>query len=235
MKTDALQLVSRYSLPPNSLGYCGKGSAPERFKTCIRTGRCSGVEDEVSHFIVLNPYLETLKEITGLDKFSYENIEAYWLGNDELKKAKPEHYDLLLDYFLKQGVPDFFVEELKENPPKKFIPNHLFQVLHVGVGKSSGAVPFNLESINSCMIRWGKVLEIGDKILKIELNSLKKVNGKYKLKLTKDEAEYGPKLLGKVHAGDTVTVHWDIVTKILTKEEIKNIEYWTKKTLAEIN
>jgi hypothetical protein len=235
MNKNALKLVSRYALPPNSLKYCGKDSAPEKFKTCIRTGECDGVEEEVSHFIVLNPYLETLKEITGKEKFSYENIEAYWLGNDELKKTKPEHYDLLLDNFLKQGVPDFFVEELRENPPKKFIPNHLFQVLHVGVGKSSGAVPFNLESINSCMIRWGKVLEIGDSILKIELNTLEEIKGRYQLTSVKDEAEYSPDLIGNVKKGDTVTVHWNMVTKILETKEIENIEFWTKETLKYIN
>ena len=41
------------------------------------------------------------------------------------------------------------IDELRESPPKKFIPTHLFQVLHVGVGKASGSVEFNLETINA--------------------------------------------------------------------------------------
>lgn len=65
-------------------------------------------------------------------------IESYWLGNNLLKKFKPKDYLVLLDFFVKQGVPDFFVQELKNKSPKKFIPNHLFHVLHIGVGKASG-------------------------------------------------------------------------------------------------
>ncbi len=169
MQSDALQLACRFSLPPNSLGYCGQDSAPEKFKKCVVDG-VSGVDQqeiqqELEKFIVLNPYLETLATITGKSKFSSQVIEAYWLGNDELKKAKPADYLLLLDNFVKQGVPSWFVEELRAKKPKKFIPHHLFQVLHVGVGRASGSVPFNLESVNNCMIRWGKVTQIlGDKL-----------------------------------------------------------------------
>ncbi|MDO8515049.1 MAG: hypothetical protein Q7S14_00985, partial [bacterium] len=62
------------------------------------------------------------------------------------------------------GVPDWLVDDLKNHPPKKFIPTHLFQVLHVGVGRASGSVPFNQETINNCMVsvqngaayHWGK-------------------------------------------------------------------------------
>src|SRR3989304_10403839 len=130
MDKKALQLLCRFALPPNSLGYCGKGSAPEKFKACILHGKCDGVEDELSKFIVLNPYLETLKRVTGQDKFAYAAAEAYWLGNDQLKKAKLAHYKMLLKYFFKQGVPSWLVDELKKKTPKKFIPLHLFQVLH---------------------------------------------------------------------------------------------------------
>ncbi|MBU1016745.1 hypothetical protein KJ678_01100, partial [Patescibacteria group bacterium] len=101
----ALQLVSRFSLPPNYLGFCGKDSAAERLKKCVISGRCENVEEELSHFITLYPYLKTISEIIGLSAFSYPVIESYWLGNEELKKAKPEHFELLLENFAKQGVP----------------------------------------------------------------------------------------------------------------------------------
>jgi hypothetical protein len=81
---------------------------------------------------------------------------------------------MLLRYFKKQGVPDFFIDELKMKQPEIFIPNHLFQVLHIGVGKASGVVPFNLKSINNCMIRWGKVKKISQNKATISLNSLEK-------------------------------------------------------------
>src|ERR1035437_1982080 len=133
MKDSALQLESRFSLSPNSLGYCGKKSATAKFKTCISTGKCEGVKDELKNFIVLYPYLKTLGKIINQPFSSYPVIEGYWLGNDELKKAKKTDYQILLENFKKQGVPDFFVEELRAKKPKKFIPNHLFHVLFIGV------------------------------------------------------------------------------------------------------
>jgi len=153
----ALQLCSCFALQPNSLGYCGRDSAPAKLSQCIIKGECDGVIEELEQFIVLNPYLQTISEITGHDPFSYEVIEAYWLGNDLLNQIKTQHYDLLVKNLADNGVPDFLIEEIQNKKPKQFIPIHLFNILHVGVGKASGSVPFNLDSINNCMVRWGKV------------------------------------------------------------------------------
>ncbi|MBN2016234.1 hypothetical protein JW766_05395, partial [Candidatus Dojkabacteria bacterium] len=68
MDKKALQLTSRFALPPNSLGYCGKDTAPEKFKKCIIKNDCLGVKSEIERFIVLNPYLETIAKITGKSK-----------------------------------------------------------------------------------------------------------------------------------------------------------------------
>lgn len=231
MDIKALQLESRFSLPPNSLGYCGKNTAPEKFKKCIITGKCAGVEKEVSKFIVLYPYLKTIAKITRLSTFSHQVIESYWLGNDILKKAKAHDYDFLLEQFLKQGIPDFFVEELRLKKPQVFIPNHLFHVLHIGVGKASGAVPFNLDSINNCMIRWGEILSIKQNKAVINLHSLKTTAQKYSLTIKKEEIPFNIELVPEIKIGRTVAVHWKMIVKILNIEEEKKIKYWTKEVL----
>jgi hypothetical protein len=226
----ALQLESRFSLSPNSLGYCGRKSAAAKFKKCISDDKCDGVKEELNNFIVLYPYLKTLGKIINKPFFSYSVIEAYWLGNDDLKKAKQRDYYLLLDNFIKQGVPDFFVEELKAKKPKKFIPNHLFHVLFVGVGKASGAVPFNLNSINNCMIRWGKVQKLSKNEAIINLNSLKK-KGKNSYILTKIKASipFNSRFTPGLKVGDTVAVHWNLIVKILAHDEEKNLQFWSAK------
>jgi hypothetical protein len=230
MKDSALQLESRFSLAPNSLGYCGKRSAVAKFKKCIINNKCNGVKDELKNFIVLYPYLKTLGKILGKSFTSYSVIESYWLGNDELKKIRQKDYCLLLENFTKQGVPDFFIEELKSKKPKRFIPNHLFHVLFVGVGKASGTVPFNLNSINNCMIRWGKVETISKKKAVINLNSLKK-RGKdiYALTKIQESILFDSKFTPDLKVGDAVAVHWNLVVKILTKNEEKNLEFWSAK------
>lgn len=253
-KTDisALQLEARFSLPPNSLGYCGRDSASTKFRRCITKGDCKGVEEEVAKFIVLYPYLKTISKITKLPIFSYEVIESYWIGNDLLKRVKLKHYNLLLKNFEKQGVPDFFIKELKEKTPKVFIPNHLFHVLHVGVGKASGAVPFNLSSINNCMIRWGEVIELKEGKAVINLYSLKEEEiplpllikgvpkavdllvGSYLLIVKKETIPFNRELIPGLKTGDIAAVHWNMVVKILTKQEEENLLFWTKEALRGI-
>ena len=198
-------------------------------------GKCAGVEEEFKHFIVLHPYLRTLSKIIGKPKFSYKVVESYWLGNDRLLKAKNKDYPILLNFFAKQGVPEWFVDELKSEKPKKFIPTHLFQVLHVGVGRASGSVPYNLESINNCMIRWGKVEKVNKKTAVVKLNSLKKVRGIYKRALVTETHPFVAGFVPNIKVGTTVTVHWKQIVKILTEEEIEKITYWTDEVLKTIN
>jgi hypothetical protein len=71
-----LQFISVFSLPPNSLGYCGKNSAAEKFKLCIVEGRTSGIKSEIIKFPVLNPYLNTISKISKSDKYSYKVAES---------------------------------------------------------------------------------------------------------------------------------------------------------------
>jgi hypothetical protein len=226
----ALQLESRFSLSPNSLGYCGRKSAAVKFKKCIIDGKCDGVKEELNNFIVLYPYLKTLGKILNKSFSSYSVIEAYWLGNPELKKTKQKDYNLLLENFTKQGVPDFFVKELKAKKPKKFIPNHLFHVLFIGVGKASGAVPFNINSINNCMIRWGKVQKIYKKEAIVNLNSLKKEGrNSYILTKIRTSIPFNLKFTPDLKVEDIVAVHWNLIVKILNKKEEKNLKFWSAK------
>ena len=233
MDTSALQLESRFSYAPNSLGYCGRSSANIKFRRCILKGNCEGVEEEITHFIVLYPYLKTMAAISGLSPFSHEVIESFWLGNDLLKKVKSADYNLLLNNFLEQNVPEWLVNELREKKPKAFIPTHLFQVLHVGVGRASGAVPFNLETINNCMIRWGTVesVETKTKRAHVKVSSLKKGVGRYSLQQTEEVVPFDPRFVLGLAKGSKVCVHWNWVAKILTAPEEARLKFWTDKVL----
>jgi hypothetical protein len=197
--------------------------------------KCGGVEEELRHFIVLHPYLRTISKITHLPKFSHRVVESYWLGNDLTRKAKGGDYNILLSFFGKQGVPKWLIDELKGKRPKKFIPTHLFQVLHVGVGRASGSVPYNLETINNCMIRWGEVKKITGSKAKVKLNSLKKVKGVFQITQKNEVFPFIPGFVPDIKVGDIVTVHWKQINKILTEEETEKISYWTKEVLKAIN
>lgn len=186
MDTAGLRLACQFALSPNILGYCGSKMA--RLEDCVEKGMCDHVVKELKKFIVLYPYLKTLAEITGKKPFDYDVVEAYWLGNDLLKMAGLKHYKILLKNFRKQGVPVWLLKELKNNPPKKFIPTHAFQVLFIGVGRASGSVPFNLKTVNNCLIT------------------------------NKNGFAY----------------HWRKKIRALTKEEQKNLAFWTKEVQRKV-
>ncbi|MBP6993997.1 hypothetical protein KBB12_02040 [Candidatus Woesebacteria bacterium] len=225
----ALKLASLFSYSPNHKGYCGRDSAGDAFTRCILNGDCAGVPEELTHFIVLYPYLKTLSIVTKLSPFDHRIIEAYWIGNDLLKSVPVSAYHILLKEFEKQGVPSWLIKSLKQKQPKAFIPSHLFQVLHVGVGQASGSVPFDIGSINSCMIRWGKVTRV-DKSGKIHV-ALQRFSKTYKLTISSEIFAKNTSPFFTPKVGDTVAVHWGHIVKKLTQREIKNLAYWTQEAL----
>lgn len=231
MDSRAAKLNIRFSFSPNLLGYCGKETAEETYRKCLKYGHCDGIQDELSHFIVLNPYLQTISRITGLSPYSYEVAECYWLGNALLNQVKNDHYSMLLEEFAKQGVPQWVIEELRSKPPKRFIPTHLFQVLHIGVGKASGSVPFSLTSINNCMIRWGKVTSIDKKQAQVEVSTLHDSSQTHVLTQASISAHIHPDFSPKIKIGDVVTVHWAVINAKLTKMQLQNISFWTHQVL----
>lgn len=228
MHNSGAQLCSYFSRQPNFLGYCGKESAKDAFRRCLLSGDCKDIPKEVSQFIVLNPYLETIAEITHLPKLSQEVVECFWLGNDLLKQCKPEHYTLLLKNLEKQGVPSFLIDEIRPKVPQPFIPIHLFNIMHVGVGKASGSVPFNLESINHCMIRWGRIVRKGEGTVHVDTVELSKAITVVPSTIS---ATYDQELFPSLSIGDSVAIHWGSIAKVLSPQEAKKLVYWTERFL----
>ncbi len=231
MDIKALKLASLFSYSPNSRGYCGCESAGPAFRECIQNGTCDNVPKELSRFITLHPYLQTIGKIRNLSPFDYKVIEAYWIGNDLLKDFPIAGYDILLEEFMKQGVPKWLVESLRVKIPKFFIPHHLFQVLHVGVGQASGSVPFNIYSINNCMVRHGRILAVTGKNLKISLLGLRLSQAKYLPKTINLSIPVQTAIFCKPKKDDVVAIHWGQVVKILQDDELKKLELWTTNVL----
>lgn len=230
----ALEFLSRFAIAPAALQKCGSDDSPSILENCITSGDCKGVEEELRNFIALYPNLKTISEITGLPVFSHEVAKAYWLGGDLLEQAEIEHYEILLSFFAHQGVPQDFIEELRANTPKDFIPFHLFQVLHVGAGKhGKGSLP-NLDDVNNCMIRWGEILKINGKEVVINLHQLEFEDGKYNLTRKRETLQIDLRFVPEVKIGDKISIHWGVANKILTQMEVKNLKKWTKKVLNAI-
>jgi len=66
MDKKALQLACRFSLPPNSLGYCGQNTAPEKFKKCVIDSLCNGIKKELEKIPDPEARLSTISGIGEL-------------------------------------------------------------------------------------------------------------------------------------------------------------------------
>ena len=104
----------------------------------------------------------------------------------------------------------------------------------MGVGRASGAVPFNLDSQNNCMIRWGKVEAINGEFASVVLNTLVKKGTRYDLKLSRENHPFIPGFLSGLKIGDDVAVHWKQVVKILTPGEVHKLTFWTGEVLESL-
>lgn len=234
MDNKALKLASLFAYSPNSHGYCGLESASAAFSKCIKHGSCNTVAKELKSFITLYPYLKTISRIRKLQFYDYKVIEAYWIGNELLKDFPISGYQMLIREFEKQGVPKWLTKDLSKRYPKKFIPHHLFQVLHVGVGQASGSVPFNIKSINDCMIRFGDVKSLQKDYLVASINGLQKNGSKYELKKGDVKIHINDALFLKPKIHSRICIHWGHIVKKFTIKEEKNIRFWSNEVLKSL-
>jgi hypothetical protein len=230
MSKKALKLICCCALPPNALGFCGKDSAPQKFINCVTKGDCAGIQQEIQNFKTLYPYLSALAEILHKPIFSYEVATAYWFGSDLLNIVTVSDYEILMRYFLQQGLPQEIVTKLQQNPPVKFIPTHLFQLLYISAMNS----PTDIASINKCMIRWGIVEKVESSNVRVKLNSLRIVDSCFELYLQTETAAILPEFIINLKPGDNVMVHWGQATRKLTKTEVKQITKWTHEVIEAI-
>ena len=236
--SSGLQLAARFAYPAYRNSSCGTGKLPEEaIIKCILTGQCKGVRKEFGQFANMFPYLTTIKSMIGTaDAFKPKVTRAYWLGSDDLHKAEPKHFELLLSEMVVKGYPRENLDELRKIAPANFIPMHLYQVL---LGHFlSGGTRKDLGGVNNCMVRFGVITEISEKTAAVDLISL--TNKRRKLVTTnlREEVEFDPRLFKpSLKVGNTVAVHLKWVAVNLTKTPIDsaNLLNWTKEVVNAYN
>lgn len=123
-------------------------------------------------------------------------------------------------------VGNKLLEKIKKNA------HHSFHVLIVG--STTGRIELKGKLLDLCRIGWGKVIKIGKKIT---VNHQPLI-GKNKLKLGKPirkEVDWDKNLIPTVKTGDWISFHWNQAVEILTKEDIKNLEKYTKISIGIYN
>jgi hypothetical protein len=236
-------LFARYAYGPNRLGYCGPEDAGELFEQATAGHEDAALRSLARGFEGAYPYLELIAAANGLaDPLDRRVVEAYWLGNGLQEAVSPR---LLGESMAERFRPRLHADGwrwLATKPEAGARPVHAFHVLDVfprlGLLRT-GAVDGALRVMDSCRIRWGRVVERDGDWLVVNVVPLELVEGRLALGQARPERirgwHDGLGFVDGATAGDVVSVHWDWACDRLDDRQLANLIAWTGHELALAN
>ena len=236
-------LFARYAFGPNRLGYCGPDDAAELFGQATVGGELSALRRLAEQFEGAYPYLELIARSNGLaDPLDARVVEAYWLGNDLTSHVRATDFAGSLDTRFRRRLRNDGWRWLADKPRAGALPVHAFHVLDVfprlGLLRS-GALDDVVKVIDSCRIRWGRVLERDGDWLVVATVPMALVDGKLALTPPRVETvrgwQDGRGFLNSVGVGDVVSLHWDWACDVLDARRLALLQHWTARELAIAN
>ena len=235
-----LKTAARYSLPSYSLGYCGPQDAKSR-KALTDYAIGKNISEELvrgifEKFEAAYRYYQLIAKKNSIaEPLDEKVVKAFWVGNSLLDSVDEQDLkNLILTGFTQPGLLTKEAASKKaDQVPKGAVPHHNFHVLILGA--VTGRIKLQGELLDLCRTGWGQVLEVRSQKLKVKYRPLLTGN-KYGIgKEVEKEIDRNPKIVPDVKVGDTVSFHWAQACEVLTSEEVKNLEYYTKKTIKLVN
>jgi hypothetical protein len=235
-------LFARYAYGPNRFGYCGPDDADELLEAGA-AGQDRVLRDLARRFEGAYPYLALIARSNGLpDPLDRRVVEAYWLGNELLTSVHAGALGASLDERFRPRLRPEDWRWLATKPLSGARPVHAFHVLDVfpRVGlMRGGRVDGLLEVIDSCRIRWGRVVDrIGDQLV-VSASRLELVDGR--LRHTEPRIERvqacrdATGFIDGAAPGDVVSIHWSWACDRLTPRQLTGLVDWTDRQLAVAN
>ena len=236
-------LFARYAFGPNRLGYCGPDDASELFGEATGGGNLAALRHNAEQFEGAYPYLQLIARANGLeDPLDARVVEAYWLGNPLLERVTPQLLGESLDVRFRRRLHGDGWRWLADKPNDGALPMHAFHVLDVfprlGLMRT-GATDDALKVMDSCRVRWGRVLERDADYLVVSAVPLTQVAGKLCLGAARVERirgwQDGSGFIGDVGAGDVVSIHWDWACETLNVKRLAALQRWTRREIGIAN
>jgi uncharacterized protein DUF6390 len=236
-------LFARYAYGPNRLGLCGPDDAPALFGATSDGGDERELRHLAGGFEGAYPYLELIAGANGIaDPLDRRVVDAYWLGSPLLDAVTPDRFgeSLRTRFRPRLGQPTW--RWLESTAPAGAKPVHAFHVLDVfpkvGLLRSE-QVDGVLRTMDSCRIRWGRVLERDGDVLVVDAVPLAFDGGRLTLAAPRRERisawRDGRGFLGDVEPGDVVSIHWDWACDVLDRASLARLVAWTRRELAIAN
>ena len=238
--SSGLKIAAYYSLPSFSLGFCGPQDKTSR-KTLYNfaVGKPvseNSVREIFKTFEAAYSYYKLIASKNNItDPLDKQIVKAFWVGNSLLEKVTGNDLKkMILTEFTKPGLlSQEEVSKKVKKIPLAAKPHHSFHVLFLG----SVTKRVSLEGVmlDLCRIGWGRVKKVTSN--KLQVTSKPLILGE-KMKLgeeTQREIGWNEKIVPKVKIGDWVSFHWAQACEVLTREDIKNLEFYTQETIDLIN
>jgi hypothetical protein len=251
-------LFARYAFGPNRLGLCG----PEDWRSLLELGVAGagaeasasrataetieidrGLRDLAARFEGAYPYLQLIAAAHGIaDPMDRRVVDAYWIGNALSDRVAPGLLSRSMSERFRAQLPREAWRWLKGKPEAGAHPTHAFHVLDVfpRVGlMRGGPVADVLGLMDSCRIRWGRVMEVcGDRLV-VSAVPLSLVDGKLALGAPRPQSVRrwldGSGFVSDVSVGDVVSLHWDWACEVLGPARLVALQRRTEHQLTIAN
>ncbi len=245
MSLSGLALCSRYAYPPNSLSLCGPTKTGKQkdlkwFSTYQQTSK--GTLEILSQFSTLFPYLQLIAQENNLkDPFDPQVIEAYWLGNNLLRKISIDNFAKYLNGSteLRKKLARKELISLFNKISTGAFPYHAFHVLNIYKRTGHFNVPHTILTMDACLINWGKVKKITKTVVIVETKPLKIINtrlafGQLMRRTIMSQGE-NDVLFSRLKVGEFISYHWGYFCQKLTTSQLRNLIYFTNLSLHQAN
>lgn len=176
IKVPGTILWARYSFSPNRLKYCGPDANLDLFERAAKKINDKKIVEILSDFEAAFPYIQFIASENHIqDPFDWRVVEAYWLGNELLNQISlNKFYDDLRARFGKRIKSKTF-NRIVLKIPAGAKPYHAFHVLEIflqiGTLRKINLGPV-LETINNCLISWGRVIGVDKNKLEVAYQPL---------------------------------------------------------------
>ena len=239
---DGVLRCSRYAFGPNRLHFCGPDANREIWDYLNDGFTDFGLQKLLKGFETLYPYLDRIARSNGIpDPFDPRVVDAYWIGNDLLKRVDKStlHRYFIDDLRLKDKLPLQTFRTLEERIGLGILPNHTNHVINVPKRMGHQEVLPTLDFMDSCRISWALVTSVSGPNIVVEYEPLVYTGSKLSLGrpvekrvVRRLEADYDIEML---KPGEHVSLHWDIPCEVLPKETIDRLRMFTLESIRIAN
>ena len=234
---------ARYAFGPNRLGYCGPDEAGELFEQATLGRDLGRLRELAGQFEGAYPYLRLIALGSGIaDPLDAAVVEAYWLGSDLAARVRAADFGRSLEERFRPRLRADGWRWLGGKPEAGAVPNHAFHVLDVfpRVGlMRTGDTDNALQVMDSCRIRWGRVLERDGDSLVVSAVPLEMVEGVLRLASPRVERIRGwvdgAGFVEDAGPGDVVAIHWDWACERLDADRLAALQHSTAAELRLAN